>query len=179
MIQLGEPLARAPAADLHASGHPSLEIAETRPKGRYHTTTPKSGRTRRVQMSERLVRALREHQMAEGRPPSDQSVAYVTPTHYNRRISNKAKEAARIGPEITPHSLRHTYASQLLTAGIQLPYIARQLGHSSISTTKRCYARWSAGDGYCEPLDLEQGEVPADLLSKVQSGTTFAFNSLC
>ena len=26
MIQLGEPLARAPAADLHASGHPSLEV---------------------------------------------------------------------------------------------------------------------------------------------------------
>ena len=103
--------------------------------------------------------------MAEGRPPGDQSVAYVTPTHY-RRIFNKAKEALRI----TPHSLRHTYASQLLTAGVQLPYIARQLGHSSISTTERCYARWSAGDEYREPRSLGPGEVPADLLRRLDEG---------
>ena len=58
----------------------------------------------------------------------------------------------------TPKDLRDTYASQLLTAGIQL-------GHSDVSITARHYARWTGGDDYRSPLDVREGEVPADLLS--------------
>ncbi len=57
----------------------------------------------------------------------------------------------------------------MLTAGVQLPYIAHQLGHSSISTTERCYARWVPQDEYRPPVALEPGEVPADLLVRLSS----------
>ena len=67
--------------------------------------------------------------------------------------------------DVRIHDLRHTYASQLLTAGVQLADIARQLGHASLSTTERCYAHWTE-DGYREPMRLASGEVPADLLAR-------------
>ena len=43
-----------------------------------------------------------------------------------------------------------------------------QLGHSDVATTARHYARWCGGDEYAEPKRLEPGEVPADLLARVQ-----------
>ena len=63
--------------------------------------------------------------------------------------------------------LRDTYASQLLTCGVQLGYVSKQLGHSDVSTTAWHYARWAGGDAYIEPLAIEAGEVPADLLARL------------
>jgi integrase len=39
------------------------------------------------------------------------------------------------------HSLRHTYATRLVEAGVDLRYISEQLGHASISITSDLYAR--------------------------------------
>ena len=39
--------------------------------------------------------------------------------------------------------------------------------HSDVSTTARHYARWAGGDAYIEPLAIEPGEVPADLLARL------------
>ena len=36
--------------------------------------------------------------------------------------------------------LRDTFASQLLTAGVQLGYVSAQLGHADVGVTT--YARW-------------------------------------
>ncbi len=60
-----------------------------------------------------------------------------------------------------------TFASQLLTAGIQLGYVSRQLGHSDVSVTARHYARWAGGDAYRSPLEVGDDEVPADLLARL------------
>jgi integrase len=37
------------------------------------------------------------------------------------------------------HDLRHTAAASWLTAGLQLIYVQRQLGHASITTTQQVY----------------------------------------
>lgn len=48
----------------------------------------------------------------------------------------KATEGAGIVTHVTPHMLRHTAATQLLDAGVDIRYIQRLLGHASLSTTE-------------------------------------------
>lgn len=48
---------------------------------------------------------------------------------------------ARSGlPKVTVHSLRHTYTSLMISDGIPLVVISRQLGHAQVSTTANIYA---------------------------------------
>lgn len=63
----------------------------------------------------------------KGRPFSDQSV---------RRMLNHYSELASIDQHITPHMLRHTFATSLLEADVNIRYIQSMLGHSSIHTTE-------------------------------------------
>ena len=67
----------------------------------------------------------------------------------------------------SPKDLRDTFASPLLTAGVQLGYVSRQLGHSDVSVTARHHATWAGGDAYRSPLEVSEDEVPADLLSRL------------
>jgi hypothetical protein len=96
--------------------------------------------------------------------------------NYRNRHFRKLCKAAGIGMAFkadgtarprTPKDLRDTFASQLLTAGVQLGYASRQLGHADVSVTARHYAKWAGGDAYRQPLEVGEGEVPADLLSRL------------
>ena len=62
--------------------------------------------------------------------------------------------------------LRDIYASQLLTAGVPLAYISKQLGHANQFLTSRHYARWCRDDEDYEPMRRSAGEVWADLLAQ-------------
>ena len=63
--------------------------------------------------------------------------------------------------------LRDTFASQLLSAGVQLGYVSTQLGHADFGVTVRHYAKWVGGDEYRPAFALEVGEVPADMLARL------------
>ncbi len=62
-----------------------------------------------------------------GRPLEPQSV---------RRIINRYMGQLSTPLHVTPHMFRHTFATSLLDAGVDIRYIQSLLGHSSISTTQ-------------------------------------------
>lgn len=60
-------------------------------------------------------------------PVSDQAV---------RRMINKYVSLAAIDLHITPHMFRHTFATSLMEADVDIRYIQEMLGHSSINITE-------------------------------------------
>lgn len=55
-------------------------------------------------------------------------------------------------PDVTPHFLRHAFASGLVRAGADLPTVARLLGHARIETTMR-YAGWAPGGADAKAIE--------------------------
>lgn len=62
------------------------------------------------------------------------------------RSSCKCSGYLRTKKKPTPHNMRHTWASWMLTAGEPVEKISRQLGHSSIEITMKIYARFLRKD---------------------------------
>ena len=54
------------------------------------------------------------------------------------RYMNKLSSAAGVG-RLSPHALRHTYASLALRAGIPVDVVSKQLGHASVTMTLNVY----------------------------------------
>ncbi len=114
----------------------------------------------------RLARALFHRSFAVQPGAGERILARFHPRNYSDRHFGDMLTAAAIG-EHTPKDLRDTFASWLPTCGFPLGYISPQLGHSGVSVTARHYSRWAGGDAYRKPLELADGEVPADLLARL------------
>jgi integrase/recombinase XerD len=59
----------------------------------------------------------------------------LTASAMRTRLRKVADEAG-VRTRVTPHMLRHTAATQLIEAGVDIRFIQRLLGHASLTTTE-------------------------------------------
>lgn len=104
-----------------------------------HVRAGKGGKDRYTVLSERLLAFLRDY-FREHRPqgwlfPGQTNAAHVTPDAA-RRVFRLAADSAGISKHITPHVLRHCFATHLLESGVDIAVIRTLLGHGSLRATE-------------------------------------------
>jgi site-specific recombinase XerD len=100
----------------------------------------KGGKDRGVPLSPALLEALRAHWrrlrptpwLFPGRTPSGRRSLGAL-----QRVCRRAVRAAGFAKKVSLHTLRHSYATHLLEAGVDLVTIQRLLGHRDLQTTAR------------------------------------------
>jgi len=101
-------------------------------------TQGKGAKDRYVPISPRLLKALREY-WRQTRPTDYLFPGKTDDTPLNKavvqKVCNLASAQAKINKQVTPHTMRHSYATGLLEAGVDLMAISKLLGHSSFTTT--------------------------------------------
>jgi site-specific recombinase XerD len=105
----------------------------------------KGGRTRLVPIGEPAQHALRRYlergrsALLDGRDETalllSKSGRRLHPSDVRRRLERWVREAAIVGG-VSPHTLRHSFATHLLEGGADLRAIQELLGHSSLATTQ-------------------------------------------
>lgn len=103
----------------------------------------KGNRERRVYLSGNQARTVMGVYLAT-RESSSGTDEYLLTTQTGRGLTAQGVrrrlrvlgDRAGIGRRVTPHMLRHTAATQLLDAGVDIRFVQRLLGHSSIVTTQ-------------------------------------------
>jgi integrase/recombinase XerC len=109
----------------------------------------KGRKERIVPIGEKAVKALKAYREGRG------DLAWDGPVFINSRggrltartvgrLVKKYTKGSGIFRRVSPHTLRHTFATHLLDAGADLREIQEMLGHASLSTTQR-YTHLSMG----------------------------------
>jgi integrase len=125
---------------------------------RFKVPKTKAGR-RDITLPNILVDALREHrraaleqrmQLGAGRL-TDEALLFANLEGEPLQPSNVSSDwgdlAERLGmPEVTFHGLRHTHASQLIAAGVDIVTVSKRLGHAKPSVTLAIYAHMFTTD---------------------------------
>lgn len=97
----------------------------------------KGRKDRYVGLSERFLPLLKNYLVSynpstyliEGKPNQTYTAGSV------RKLIAKSCQKAKIYKKVTPHTLRHSYATHLLEQGVDLRYIQELLGHARPETT--------------------------------------------
>lgn len=155
---------------LYSAGLRLSELLNLQPKDidstkmRIRVREGKGGKERYVVLSSTLLDVLRRYfrqyrpevWLFAGRLPQQ-----PLDPRFAQRMVRRLSEKAGLRQGVTPHTLRHSFATHLLEHGTELPYIQELLGHRSLRTTQ-LYIRVSprALSKVTSPLDRLHGRAP-------------------
>lgn len=142
---IANPKYRAIMMTLYAGGLRISEACSLRPEDIdsrrmvIHIRAGKGGKDRYTVLSKRLLAWLRDY-FRQYRPkewlfPGQTKTGHITP-EAARRVLRLAATAAGISKKVTPHVLRHCFATHLLESGVDITTIRSLLGHGSLRTTE-------------------------------------------
>ncbi len=130
----------------------SLPVSAVRGDPRMLLIMGKGGKERMVPTTESARRAvanwlrvwedIQEHNKSQGKPvsrflfPSNSKAGHLSRYRFYLLVKELAVEAGISPEKVTPHTLRHAFATHLLANGADLRSIQTLLGHADISTTE-------------------------------------------
>jgi integrase/recombinase XerD len=133
------------ATGLRVSELISLTLNQLELEAHLIRTMGKGSKERLVPVGKAASRCLKEY-LEKGRPPllKKSMVPWVFVNNRGGRLSRQGLwkilrhygQLAGIQKKISPHTLRHTFATHLLEGGADLRSIQTMLGHADISTTQ-------------------------------------------
>ncbi len=134
------------ATGMRVSELVSLPASAARSDGRFLMITGKGNKERLVPLTQRAKNAMLDYLLKLPRQDDGALPAHLFPAqslegHFTRQaFARDLKDlaiAAGIAPSrVSPHVLRHAFASHLLQNGADLRAVQQLLGHSDISTTQ-------------------------------------------
>ena len=133
------------ATGMRVSELVSLNLVDIDVEGGYVRCFGKGHKERLIPVYRQATLVLKEY-LAEGRPHlahnSEEKALFL-----NRRGERLTRQglwqilkgyakSAELGTEVTPHTLRHSFATHMLSGGADLRSVQELLGHANISTTQ-------------------------------------------
>lgn len=126
-----------------AAAQGAREAILVRGKGGKERVAPLGGAARRALKDYLAVRGEFLAKDAEGEPrssrflfPSRGKTGHVTAARFAQLIKELAGEAGIAPERVSPHVLRHAFATHLLSGGANLREVQSMLGHADITTTE-------------------------------------------
>lgn len=169
LAAMSTPMLRAVAMVMYGAGLRVTEACELRvddidAERRVIRVRGKGGKQRCVMLADRLLVGLRSYWAAARPPrpylfPGDDPAAPVLPDRVRHGL-RAAVRTSGLTKKVTPHVLRHSFATHLMDAGTDIRVIQSLLGHASIRTTM-LYAQVSTAK-------LAKTKSPLDMLGTPQ-----------
>lgn len=111
------------------------------------TVRGKGDKLRLVFLAERAKRAIKNYLVARGdaeeamfisftKAKNPKIIGRIIPRTVQRVVQFYGRKAGVAGKRLTPHTLRHMFATDLLSNGADLRSVQELLGHSNVSTTQ-------------------------------------------
>ena len=134
------------ATGLRVSELVALPVSAAERNARMLIVRGKGGKERLVPLNEAAKSAMREYlallseagrgQKSKWLFPSFGESGHLTRQHFARDLKTLAAAAGLRSDQVSPHVLRHAFASHLLHNGADLRVVQTLLGHADISTTQ-------------------------------------------